>query len=106
MTSTQERAFTDWLEEANRVKARKADQRRKAEVQKQKAKASLPERLAAQTALIEANGGRLPPRYRYEAVTKTKDGKTVEEIKRIANRPAYISSYKYDPAIDGPSLGK
>jgi len=106
MTSAQERAFTEWLTEANRVKAKKADQRRKAEAQKRKAKASLPERLAAQTALIEANGGRLPPRYRYETVTETKDGKTVEQIKRVANRPAHISAYAYDPAIDGPSLGK
>ncbi|WP_412050249.1 hypothetical protein ACK6D9_00690 [Hoeflea sp. Naph1] len=106
MTSAQEQAFTDWLEEASRLKAKKADRRRKAEIQKRKAKASLPERLAAQTALIEANGGRLPPRWRYEMVTETKDGKTVEQIKRIANRPAHISAYPYDPAIDGPSLGK
>jgi hypothetical protein len=106
MTSAQERDFTEWLEEGSRVKAKKADQRRKAEIQKQKAKASLPERLAAQTALIEANGGRLPPRWRHEVATKTTNGKTVEVIKRVANRPAHISAYQYDPAIDGPSLGK
>lgn len=106
MTSAQERAFTEWLEEGSRVKAKKANQRRKAEIQKQKAKASLPERLAAQTALIEANGGRLPPRWRHEVSTKTVDGKEIEQLKRIANRPAHISAYPYDPAIDGPSLGK
>jgi hypothetical protein len=93
MTSEQERAFTAWLEAATQAKQSKADRRRKAEDQKEKVKASRPERFAAQNALIEANGGRLPPRWRYETVSKIIGGKRVECIKRIANRPAHISAY-------------
>lgn len=106
MTRDQEQAFTDWLAAATQVKQGKADRRRKAEDQRQKAKASRPERLAAQNALIKENGGRLPPRWRYETASKIVGGKRVEYIKRIANRPAHISAYPYDPEIDGPGIGK
>ncbi|MGR9423642.1 hypothetical protein [Rhizobium leguminosarum] len=101
MTRDQERKFIGWLDKATEVKRRRANHRRKAEVRRLAAIQSLPERLAAQTALIEANGGRLPPRWLFETATKNVQGKIVEYRKRVANRPAYVGTLPYDPEIDG-----
>jgi len=101
MTRDQEKAWIAWRDKAAHVKLRKADHRRKAEARKLDEIHSRPERLAAQNALTAANGGRLPPRWRYEDTTKKIGGQTVEYRKRVANRPAFISSYPYDPEIDG-----
>ncbi|MBN9054320.1 MAG: hypothetical protein J0H80_11235, partial [Rhizobiales bacterium] len=90
-----------WLEQADKAKRRTADRRRSAQVSRLASVQSLPERLAAQTAMIEAHGGRLPPRWRYESATKTVKGELVEYRKRIANRPAYIPTMPHDPKIDG-----
>lgn len=102
MTRGQERAFTEWLEKATAAKLHKADRRQKAEARRRGSILSLPERLAAQTAMIAANNGRLPPRWRFENATKTVDGEVVAYRKRVANRPAYIPTLPFDPAIDGP----
>ena len=104
MTREQERAFTAWQAKAAAAKVRKADRRQKAEARRREAILSLPERLAAQTAMIAANGGRLPPRWRFEDATKTVDGEFVAYRKRMANRPAYIPTLPFDPAIDGRGL--
>ncbi|MDP2122005.1 MAG: hypothetical protein Q8K28_19060, partial [Hoeflea sp.] len=101
MTRDQEKAWIAWRDEASHVKRRKADRRRKAEARKLDEIQSRPERLAAQNELTAANGGRLPPRWRYEDATKKVQGQTVEYKKRVANRPAFLSSYPYDPEIDG-----
>lgn len=101
MTRDQEKAWIAWRDEAAHIKQRKADRRRKAEVRKLDEIRTRPERLAVQNQLTAANGGRLPPRWRYEDATKTVLGQTVEYKKRVANRPAFISSYPYDPEIDG-----
>ncbi|MDL2410656.1 hypothetical protein PY650_34830 [Rhizobium calliandrae] len=101
MTQEQERAFVAWQEEATAAKLRNADRRQKASARQLAASQSLPERVAAQTAMMAANGGRLPPRWRYEDATKKVRGETVEYLKRVANRPAYIPMMPYDPAIDG-----
>lgn len=100
-TREQERKYTAWLEQALAAKRQKADRRRKAEASRIARMQSRPERLAAQTALIEAHGGHLPPRWRYETATKRVEGELFEYRKRIANRPAYISTMPHDPAIDG-----
>lgn len=104
MTREQERKFAAWLEDAADAKLRKADRRSNAEVRRLAGTESLPERLAAQTAMIAANGGRLPPRWHYEDATKKDRGETVEYRKRVANRPAFIPTYPYDPEIDGRGL--
>lgn len=104
MTREQERAFAAWLDEATDAKLRKADRRRKEGVRRLAAIRSLPERLAAQTAMIEAGDGRLPPRWRYEDATKEVLGEPIEYRKRVANRPAYIPTRPYDPEIDGRGL--
>lgn len=101
MTREQERKFAAWLDDATEVKLRKAEHRRKTEARRLAAIQSLPDRLAAQTALIEANGGRLPPRWLFETAKKTVHGKIVEHRKRVANRPAYVGTLPYDPEIDG-----
>jgi hypothetical protein len=100
-TREQERKYTAWLEEAEKAKRQKADRRRSAQASRLASLQSLPERLAAQTAMIEAHGGRLPPRWRYESATKKVGGELVEYRKRIANRPAYIPTMPHDPEIDG-----
>ena len=101
MTRVQERAFAEWLENATAAKLRKADRRQKAEARRRALILSLPERLAAQTAMIAAHGGHLPPRWRTEDVIKNVNGKLVACRKRVANRPAYIPVLPFDPAIDG-----
>ena len=100
-TREQERKYTAWLEQAEQAKRQKADRRRNAQAARLASILSLPERLAAQTAMIEAHGGRLPPRWRYELATKKVKGELVGYYKRIANRPAYISTMPHDPEIDG-----
>ena len=100
-TREQERKYTAWLEHAEQAKRRKADRRRSAQASRLASLQSLPERLAAQTAMIESHGGRLPPRWRYEPATKKVEGQLVEYRKRIANRPAYIPTMPHDPTIDG-----
>lgn len=100
-TREQERKYTAWLEQAEQAKRRKADRRRSAQAARLASILSLPERLAAQTAMIDAHGGRLPPRWRYEPATKTVKGELVEYRKRIANRPAYIPTMPHDPETDG-----
>lgn len=100
-TREQERRFTIWLEEAEEAKRQKADRRRRAQASRLASLESLPERLAAQAAMIDAHGGRLPPRWRSEPATKKVQGVLVEFRKRIANRPAYIPTMPYDPQIDG-----
>lgn len=101
MTREQERAYNAWLEKATAAKLRKADRRRKAEARRRASIQSLPQRLAVQTAMIAANGGRLPPRWRFEDASKNVGGKIVACRKRVANRPAYIPMLPFDPAIDG-----
>lgn len=100
-TREQERefAFAQWLDEATAAKLRKADRRRKEELRRIERIRSLPERLAAQQALMDANGGRMPPRWRYEDATKKVDGKVVAYRKKVANRPAYISVYNPVPRV-------
>lgn len=100
-TREQERKYTAWLEQAAKTKRQKADRRRSAHVSRLASIQSLPERLVAQTAMIEAHGGRLPPRWRSEPATKKVKGELVRYNKRIANRPAYISTMPHDPGIDG-----
>ncbi|MGO8212089.1 hypothetical protein ACC782_34725 [Rhizobium ruizarguesonis] len=97
----QERKYTTWLEEAEKAKRQKAARRRSAQASRLASLQSLPERLAAQTAMIEVHGGRLPPRWRYEPATKKVKGELVGYYKRIANRPAYIPTMPHDPKIDG-----
>ncbi|MBB3965746.1 hypothetical protein [Rhizobium metallidurans] len=100
-TREQERKYTTWLEQAEKAKRQKADSRRNAKASRLASIQSLPERLAAQAAMIEAHGGRLPPRWRYEPARKKVKGELVEYYKRIVNRPAYIPTMPYDPEIDG-----
>ena len=100
-TREQELKYTAWLEQAEQTKRQKADRRRSAQVSRLASVQSLPERLAAQTAMIDAHGGRLPPRWRYELATKKVKGQLVEYRKRVANRPAYIPTMPHDPEIDG-----
>lgn len=101
MTQQQERAFIAWQEKATAAKLQKAERRQKSKARRLAAMQSLPERLSAQTAMIAANDGRLPPRWRYEIAKKKVKGEIVEYRRRLANRPAYIPMLPFDPAIDG-----
>ena len=110
-----------WLEKAEAVKRDKAVRRKLAAERRAEQTRTLPERIAAQVAMVAEHGGRLPPRWRYEDATKVvrskKDGRgkpagrngkqarnpaeRVKYRKKVANRPAYIPMMPYDPAIDG-----
>lgn len=100
-TREQELKYIIWQREAEDAKRQKAARRRKAQASRLSTLKTLPERLAAQAAMIDAHGGRLPPRWRFETATKKVQGTLVEYRKRIANRPAYIPTMPYDPRIDG-----